>query len=469
MQKVFLGVLFAAFMTFLIPAVLSSIACIVYKIGLLVAKVRQRRMEGSLNDHKGYLASYLKRAQNRSLKALQGGVSHGMANITQGVSKIGKELPQRALFVRTHKESPALPISVSNTSKLDEKGLQLSTASATEQGAPEHTVDMRSSAPMYVHVRCMYCCIMLHMYRVYVLFACCEYIRQRGKRDLKCLINHHMLASDRRSFFERESENTVMCKRVYCSMIVAFLEDLPFVVLNLCLVIRPFMASQPPACPKWVIDQNKQIFTVCKMCFSVLMLTRKLTLLKDFPGIWATKKALMKERKELDQREIELFGLFHEGERVTHKNHGDGTVVRVNLHDAQSNKHGEKFIYTVVFDNAGRHRYSELSSEKLARTGEQLRPLINLAADLVKGTHVWHATRGWGAIEAVNLKSERGNPSSMTEDAKRITKSIVVSHSDGISSHYTAKQATKSLKVLDKEAQTTNTCTQLICYHECKV
>ena len=103
MQKVFLGVLFAAFMTFLIPAVLSSIACIVYKIGLLVAKVRQRRMEGSLKDHKGYLASYLKRAQNRSLKALQGGVSHGMANVTQGVSEIGKELSRRASFVRTHK------------------------------------------------------------------------------------------------------------------------------------------------------------------------------------------------------------------------------------------------------------------------------------------------------------------------------------------------------------------------------
>ena len=294
---------------------------------------------------------------------------------------------------------------------------------------------------------------------MYLSFACCEHIRQRGKLNFKCLVDHHMLASDRRRFFECESENTVTCKRVYCSMIVGFLEDLPFVVLNLCLVVRPFMSSQPKACPAWVIDQNSLVFIVCKLCFSVLMLTRKLTLLKEFPHIWATRKALMKERKELDQREIELFGLFCEGERIAHKTHGNGTVVLVNLHDPPSDRHGEKLIYTVAFDNAGRHRYSELSSQKLTRTGEQLRPVINVAADLVEGAHVWHSTRGWGVIKPANLNSGSGKPSSIPDTNKR----IVVSHADGTSSHYTAKQATKSLKVLGKEAHAADTCTQLIC------
>ena len=244
---------------------------------------------------------------------------------------------------------------------------------------------------------------------------CCEYIRLNGKMTLRSLVDHHMLASDRRSFFERESENTVTCKRVYCSCLLAFLEDLPFVVLNICLVIRPFMSTQTDACRTWVIDQNSTIFSVCKLCFSVVMLTHKLKLLKDFPHIWSTRKALVRERKELDHREIKLFYLFCEGERITHKVHGDGTVAKVNLHDPPSDRRGEKLIYIIVFDNGERHRYSEFSSNKLTRTNEQLRPIFNASEDLVKGAHVWHAERGWGAIEAVDLTGKSGKASSVRD------------------------------------------------------
>ena len=67
------------------------------------------------------------------------------------------------------------------------------------------------------------------------------------------------------------------------------------------------------------------------------------------------------------------------------------------------------------------------------------------------------------------MNSESGKPNS-TIDAERTNKAIVVSYSDGVSRHYTAKQTTKKLKVLGKaEAKTANTCTQLICHNECKV
>ena len=109
-------------------------------------------MEGSIKDHKGYLESYLKRAQSRSLKALQGGMSQGITN----VAELGKELSRRASFV-THKDSRFLPIPVLNTSESDENGLKPSTALATEQGALGHTTNICSSAPMYVACVCSAC------------------------------------------------------------------------------------------------------------------------------------------------------------------------------------------------------------------------------------------------------------------------------------------------------------------------
>ena len=140
-------------MIFLIPAALASFACVAYKIGLLAAKVRQRRIEGSLKDHKGYLRSYLKRAQDRSLKALRGGVSQGMANFTRGVSEIGTELSRRTSFVMTHKKSQALPVLVSDPSKLDRNSSKSSATPASKEGAPEHTASIHSSALMCVVCR----------------------------------------------------------------------------------------------------------------------------------------------------------------------------------------------------------------------------------------------------------------------------------------------------------------------------
>ena len=139
-------------MIFLIPAALSSFACIVYKIGLLGAKVRQRRKEDSLSDHKGYLASYLKRAQNRSLKALQGGISRGLSNVTQGMTAISTQLSLGVTLTKPQ----VLPIPVSSDDELDRNGQKSSAALATEQNAPERTaVKLRASAPRYDACACV--------------------------------------------------------------------------------------------------------------------------------------------------------------------------------------------------------------------------------------------------------------------------------------------------------------------------
>ena len=62
--------------------------------------------------------------------------------------------------------------------------------------------------------------------------------------------------------------------------------------------------------------------------------------------------------------------------------------------------------------------------------------------------------------------SMRSKMFSLDPSAKLSNKPVVVSHADGTSSHYTAKQATKSLKVLGKETHATNFGTQLIHYYE---
>ena len=58
-------------MVFLVPAALASAGCMIFKVGLLVHKVRQRNHEGSINAETGYLRSYLVRAQQRSVHALK--------------------------------------------------------------------------------------------------------------------------------------------------------------------------------------------------------------------------------------------------------------------------------------------------------------------------------------------------------------------------------------------------------------
>ena len=89
------------------------------------------------------------------------------------------------------------------------------------------------------------------------------------------------------------------------------------------------------------------------------MMTIKLLKIKDLKVVWATRKDLGLEASELDKREIALFDLFPENERVSHEKRGNGIVEKVDL---SSHK-----LYTVRFEGGEVHRYSELSASKLKR------------------------------------------------------------------------------------------------------